>query len=76
MGRVGAAAAVVDLSSPYLPVNDDEIWVRRPTGTVFGAYELWTTNLYYGHLRTQFADVDGDGGADAIVVNTHGTTVR
>ena len=35
----------------------------------FGAYEAWTSEPYYGNRGTVFADVDGDGRVDAIVVN-------
>src|SRR5947209_11882705 len=40
------------------------------------AYEDWTGNPYYGSRGTFFADVDGDGRADAIVVNDDRITVR
>jgi hypothetical protein len=43
---------------------------------IFGANESWTTNPYYGNIGTYFADVTGDGRADAIVVNSSSVTVR
>jgi hypothetical protein len=42
----------------------------------FGAYEAWTNEPYYGSRDTVFADVDGDGKVDAIVVNDNWITVR
>ena len=38
-------------------------------GQAFGPNESWTNNPYYGNQGTFFADVTGDGRADAIVVN-------
>src|SRR5947209_21381 len=38
--------------------------------------EDWTHGAYYGSVGTYFADVDGDGRADAIVVNADKITVR
>jgi len=35
----------------------------------FGPTVAWTSNPYYGNRGTFFADVTGDGRADAIVVN-------
>lgn len=40
---------------------------RLATG--FGPNEDWTHGAYYGTRGTFFADVTGDGRADAIVVN-------
>jgi hypothetical protein len=47
-----------------------------PSG--FGPNEDWTDGPYYstGRLGTFFADVTGDGRADAIVVNADTVTVR
>jgi uncharacterized protein YraI len=42
----------------------------------FSSNESWTTNPYYGSRGTFFADVTGDGKADAIVVNNDRVTVR
>jgi FG-GAP-like repeat len=36
----------------------------------------WTSGPYYGIMGTYFADVTGDGKADAIAVNPSGITVR
>ena len=52
------------------------ITVRRSTGTAFSGNEAWTLNPYYGTRGTFFADVTGDGRADAIVVNDDRVTVR
>lgn len=38
--------------------------------------ELWTDGPYYGSRVTFFADVTGDGKADATVVNDDRVTVR
>ena len=61
-------------------VNGDTITVRRSTGNDFGpnsaANEDWTHGPYYGTRGTFFADVTGDGKADAIVVNDDTITVR
>jgi FG-GAP-like repeat len=35
----------------------------------------WTPSVFVGDVQTSFADVDGDGRADAIVVNSSGITV-
>jgi hypothetical protein len=49
------------------------VTVRRNTGTDFGAdpnsNEDWTHGPFFGALGTFFADLTGDGKADAIVVN-------
>ena len=42
----------------------------------FSGNESWTLNPYYGTRGTFFADVTGDGRADAIVVNDDRVTVR
>jgi VCBS repeat protein len=60
-------------------VNSAGITVRRSSGTGFLPNETWTSNPYYGSLGlapVYFADVTGDGRADAIVVNPSGVTVR
>ena len=44
--------------------------------TGFGPNEDWTHGAYYGSRGTFFADVTGDGRADAIVVNDDTVTVR
>jgi hypothetical protein len=45
------------------------VTVRRDTGSDFGPNEDWTHGPYFGTLGIFFADVTGDGKADAIVVN-------
>jgi hypothetical protein len=52
------------------------VTVRRSTGSGFGGYEYWTAVPFFGERGTFFADVSGDGKADAIVVNYSGVTVR
>jgi hypothetical protein len=47
---------------------------QPPTG--FHPNENWTHGPYYGSRGTYFADVSGDGRADAIVVNDNTVTVR
>ena len=42
----------------------------------FAPNEDWTQGPYYGTRKTFFADVTGDGKADAIVVNDNTVTVR
>jgi hypothetical protein len=44
--------------------------------SVFTPNEDWTRGAYYGSRGTYFADVTGDGKADAIVVNNDTVTVR
>lgn len=48
------------------------VTVRRSTGSGFGPNETWISGAYYGNAGTMFADVTGDGRADAVVVNTMG----
>ncbi|MEH1945749.1 MAG: hypothetical protein V7K77_01975, partial [Nostoc sp.] len=47
-----------------------------PAQAQFNLNESWTQNPYYGSRGTFFADVTGDGRADAIVVNDDKITVR
>jgi hypothetical protein len=74
------ADVTADGIADAIAVNNNKITVRRPWGFnagAFGSIESWTANAYYGNLGTYFADVTGDGVADAIVVNTMGpVTVR
>jgi Astacin (Peptidase family M12A)/FG-GAP-like repeat len=68
-----------DGKADAIVVNDGGVTVRRSTGSVtlgFGANESWTTVPYFGTRGTFFADVTGDGKADAIVVNDNGIVVR
>jgi hypothetical protein len=62
-----------DRKADCILVNNDTITVRRSTGHDFGpgpqANEDWTHGAYFGSRGTFFADVDGDGKADAIVDN-------
>ena len=46
------------------------------TGSGFVYAGNWTGGAYYGSRGTFFADVTGDGRADAIVVNDNTVTVR
>lgn len=60
--------------------NKNGIAVRPSDGTQFLPYEIWTKDPYFGSMNSgvdnYFADVTGDGRADAIVVNPTGITVR
>jgi FG-GAP-like repeat len=60
--------------------NTTEVAVRLSDGTQFIQHDLWTREPYFGvaleHVNNFFADVTGDGKADAIVVNPSGVTVR
>jgi hypothetical protein len=61
-----------------------ELDVTDPVNSVIGVgvpcdfepNESWTRGAYYGSRGTYFADVTGDGRADAIVVNNDTVTVR
>jgi len=65
-------------------VNDDTVTVRRAGADCFigcwnygfRANEDWTSGPYYGSTLTTFADVTGDGRADAVVINGSIVTVR
>ena len=60
--------------------NPTEVAVRLSDGTQFLPAALWTHEGYFGtalgHVNNFFADVTGDGKADAIVVNSNGIAVR
>lgn len=60
--------------------NKTNIGVRLSDGTQFLPAQGWTGGPYFGMLGSStnnyFADVTGDGKADAIVVNSTGVTVR
>lgn len=62
-------------------VTRTAIIVRRSDGTRFMDNETWSNVPFFGLDRAGnsyvfFADVDGDGRADAIAVNPNGMTVR
>jgi hypothetical protein len=65
-------------------VNDDTVTVRRAMADCFivcwnlrfGPNEDWTHGSYFGAFGTFFADVTGDGRADAIVLNADKLSVR
>ena len=58
-------------------VNDNTVTVRRAAADCFiwcwnfrfDPNEDWTSGPYFGTTLNAFADVDGDGRADAIVIN-------
>jgi hypothetical protein len=72
-----------DYRADAIVVNNNGIVVRRANGNL-GVYsdgfssvnEPWTSVAYYGDRGTFFADLTGDGKADAIVVNNNGIVVR
>jgi hypothetical protein len=80
-GSVGTYFADVtgDGKADAIAVNDDSIapagvWVRPSDGSRFVGLptvpnQPWTSVRYYGSRGTYFADVTGDGKADAIAVN-------
>jgi SOS-response transcriptional repressor LexA len=84
-GGIGTYFADVtgDGMADAIVVNRDRVTVRRSDGTKFEPNESWTSEPYYGdiaelffaepfrsaYLGTEFADVTGDGMADAIVIN-------
>ncbi|HYM36307.1 MAG TPA: VCBS repeat-containing protein, partial [Steroidobacteraceae bacterium] len=73
-----------DGKADAIVVNDNTVIVRRSTADCFivcvnyrfGSNEDWTHGPYFGSTMTTFADVDGDGKADAIVVNGSQVVVR
>ncbi|MEC4803472.1 MAG: S8 family serine peptidase, partial [Jaaginema sp. PMC 1080.18] len=54
----------------------DGVYVKLSNGSEFGETKKWTDIGYEGEFGTFFADVTGDGKADAIVVNNGAVTVR
>jgi hypothetical protein len=79
LGSTQFADVTGDGRADAIVVNSAGITVRRSSGTGFLPNESWTSNPYYGSLGlapVYFADVTGDGRADAIVVNPAGVTVR
>jgi len=69
-----------DGKADAIVINDNGVTVRPSTGSLqnggFSGNETWTNSAYYGTRGTFFADVTGDGKADAIVINDNGVTVR
>lgn len=68
-----------DGKADAIVVNDNYTTVRRSTGSGFAPNERWTDVPYYGGLgynSAYFADVTGDGKADAIVINSDYVWVR
>ncbi|MDJ1172572.1 S8 family serine peptidase [Roseofilum capinflatum] len=66
------AIAVNDFVHPDV----DAVYVKLSNGSEFLETQKWTEFGYGGKYGTFFADVTGDGKADAIVVNDEGVTVR
>jgi FG-GAP-like repeat len=69
-----------DGKADLIAINSTGTTVRRSTGTIFGPSEFWGNPFYNTDTGTGrenfFADVSGDGKADAIVVNNDGISVR
>jgi hypothetical protein len=61
-------------------INNDGIYVRpansTTTGTPFLPNQKWTSSRFYGRGVPLFADVNGDGKADAIAVFNDAIRVR
>jgi hypothetical protein len=80
----GICAAVdggngVDLTLPWEAIPWGWFWFIIPTGRSplgLGPEIDWTSGAFYGKHGTFFADVNGDGKADAIAVNDDGIYVR
>lgn len=71
-----------DGKADAIGVNDDSpiiannrIIVRRSDGTKFLPNETWTEQAYWGEQGIYFADVTGDGKADAIAINDQSPTI-
>jgi hypothetical protein len=61
----------------WIGVKPGFVAVRIAKGRPFFAdVESWTHDPFYGSVGTYFADVTGDGRADAIAVDASGITVR
>jgi hypothetical protein len=80
-GSLGTFFADVngDGKADAIAVNADGIAVHLSTGSDFSNANptyRWTVGGFSGTLGTFFADVDGDGKADAIAVNPDGIAVR
>lgn len=69
-----------DGKADAIVANKNGIAVRLSDGTQFLSHQLWTQEPYFGTMpsgvNNYFADVTGDGKADAIVVNPNGIAVR
>ncbi len=68
-----------DGRADLIRVHNDGVYVRASAGQAwpnYSAWSNWTGAAYYGNMGTYFADVTGDGRADAVVVNKAGITVR
>jgi hypothetical protein len=59
-----------------IPTSFVLVTARRSNGVLFLPNELWTADPYFGTKGTYFADVTGDGKADAIAVSDKTVTVR
>ncbi len=70
-GTTLSAGDIAAVRMMYTPVV-----VRSSTGINFNANQAWTDRAYFGTRDTFFADVTGDGRADAIVVNDNRIVVR
>src|SRR5215831_14157500 len=73
IGGEGRAAAIA--------INQNGVTVRFSDGRRFRQEETWVQQPYFGtdttgHQNIYFADVNGDGKADAIVSNTTEVAVR
>ena len=64
---------VVELVSIDFPGKRGQVRIWTPP---YGPNEAWTHEPYYGSRGTFFADVTGDGRADAIVINDDKIVVR
>jgi len=58
--------------------NDEQILTQNITyhAEQLGPEQTWSTGAFYGDRGTVFADVTGDGRADAIAVSSNAVTVR
>jgi hypothetical protein len=78
-GRQVAFANVDSTSNARLDLvlaGADRIDVQSSTGSTFGSIGRWIDGPFLGQYGRFFADVTGDGLADAIVSNDFGVTVR
>jgi len=73
------ATFAVNLGGIYaaiVAVNDNNVKVRTSNGAGLGAAVTWWTGAAYGELGTHMADVNSDGRADLILVNTDRIQVK